>query len=565
MEYHRRSYFLLLISFTLFALASCNNGSTNNGVVTNPEQMDEQAGKTLEQALTYALEHKGKVDDSITLQMPAIVKAFYDDNKFAVIWSHKENWDPLGDSLYRYIETAELQGLFPDEYHFKNLRSLKHKLDTDSLKRMDAALWARADLMLTDGFMHLIKDLKQGRLQIDSLNLTKDSLMADKFYIKNLKAVLEKKQLAAVLQSLEPKHRGYWELKKGIRSFLDSMDRRTYTYVTYPYKDSTDSLRFVKVLQKRLSESGCIEMSSKRPDSAALLTAIKKIQRQKGLTADGKVTASLIRNINISDAERFKRIAITLDRYKQLPEKMPERYIWVNLAGYYLQVWDHDTLALESRTIVGKPATRTPVLNSTITDMVTYPTWTVPSSIIAKEMLPGLKRNPGYLARRGLKLLNGKGQHIDPSAINWSKYSKGIPFRIQQGSGDGNALGIFKFNFNNKYSVYLHDTNQRYLFKNAARALSHGCVRVQEWEKLAFYIARTDSMNASRGDSLRYTTDSIKNWIAAKSNRRMEVKTKIPLFIRYFSCEGKNGKVKFYDDIYGEDKAMREKYFAGNR
>jgi L,D-transpeptidase YcbB len=565
MEYHKSPYYFFALVFTLLVVASCSNSGKDGGMVTSPEKMDKEAGQSIETLLDAAVQNKGKVDDSISLLMTPIVKAFYKENNYGVVWSHKENWNQLGDSLYKFIETAELQGLFPKDYHFKNLQSLKRKLDTDSLKRMDAVLWAKADLMLTDGFMHLIKDLKQGRLQSDSLTMRQDSVIADNFYIKHLKEVQDKKQLSSVLQRLEPVHKGYWELKKGIRSFLDSMDRRTYTYVTYPYKDSADSIRFIKVLQKRLNESGCIEMGTKRPDSVTLLSAVKKFQKQKGLAADGKITASLIRNVNISDAERFKRIAITLDRYKQLPEKMPERYIWVNLPGYYLQVWDHDTLALESRTIVGKPLTRTPELSSTITDMVTYPTWTVPTSIIAKEMLPGLKRNPGYLSRRGLKLLNGKGESINPASINWSKYSKGIPFRIQQGSGDGNALGIFKFNFNNKHSVYLHDTNQRYLFKNAARALSHGCVRVQEWEKLAFYIARADSMIAPRGDSLRYTTDSIKSWIAVKSHRRMDVKVKIPLFIRYFSCEGKNGKVKFYDDIYGEDKIMREKYFADNR
>ena len=194
--------------------------------------------------------------------------------------------------------------------------------------------------------------------------------------------------------------------------------------------------------------------------------------------------------------------------------------------------------------------------------MVTYPTWTVPSSIIAKSFLPKLKNNPNYLSRLGLKLMNGKGETINAGNINWSKYSKGIPFKIMQNSGDNNALGVMKFNFNNPFAVYLHDTNQRYLFKNASRALSHGCVRVQEWEKLAFYIARNDSINSHKGDSLRYTTDSIRNWLANKEHRRMDVKNKIPLFIRYFSCEGKNGKVVFYDDIYGEDKTLREKYFA---
>jgi murein L,D-transpeptidase YcbB/YkuD len=342
------------------------------------------------------------------------------------------------------------------------------------------------------------------------------------------------------------------------------MDRRTYTYVAYPYKkgDVKDSTFFIKNLQKRLQESGAISASSKITDSTQLNEAIKKYQKQKGIKADGKVSASIIKTMNTSDAEKFKRVAITLDRYKQLPAKMPEKYIWVNLPGYYLWVIDHDTIVMESKIICGKPDTRTPLLNSVITDMVTYPTWTIPTSIILKSLLPKLKNNPGYLNRLGYKLVGKGGKTISPYDVSWAKYNKGIPYSIQQGSGDNNALGIFKFNFNNPYAVYLHDTNQRYLFKNSARALSHGCVRVQDWEKLAFYIARNDSMNLKATDTLRYNTDSIKNWIAQKEKHRIDVKNKIPIYIRYFSCEGKGGKIKFYDDIYGEDKVLREKYFA---
>ena len=273
------------------------------------------------------------------------------------------------------------------------------------------------------------------------------------------------------------------------------------------------------------------------------------------------MTTGLIKILNVNDAERFKRIAITLDKYKQIPEKMPEKYIWVNIPGYYLQVWDNDTLALESKVIVGKPETRTPLLTSKITDMVTFPTWTVPNSIIVKQYLPKLKNNPNYLSRLGLRLVNGKGETISGGSVNWTRYSKGIPYRVMQGSGNDNALGVYKFNFDNPYAVYLHDTNQRYLFKNASRALSHGCVRVQEWEKLAFYINRNDSLNLRQGDTLKYTTDSIKNWIAQKEMKRLVVKQQIPLYIRYFSCEGKGGKINFFDDIYGEDKILREKYF----
>ena len=86
-----------------------------------------------------------------------------------------------------------------------------------------------------------------------------------------------------------------------------------------------------------------------------------------------------------------------------------------------------------------------------------------------------------------------KGDEIDPYTVDWTKYKKGIPYKVVQGSGDENALGILKFNFPNKYAVYLHDTNQRYLFARNIRSLSHGCVRVQEWEKLAYNIVRYDN------------------------------------------------------------------------
>ena len=194
--------------------------------------------------------------------------------------------------------------------------------------------------------------------------------------------------------------------------------------------------------------------------------------------------------------------------------------------------------------------------------MVLYPTWTVPTSIIKKDMLPGLKKNSAYLAKKGLYLLNSKGEQVDAASIDWAKYNKGIPFLIQQGSGDDNALGVIKFNFDNPYSVYLHDTNQRYLFKNSVRSLSHGCVRVQEWQKLANFIVRNDSLKWKKTELMPYNTDSIMSWISQKQKHSISVKNKIPLFIRYFSCEAVNGSIKFYDDIYGEDKALKQQFFA---
>ena len=565
MSYALNQYRYYAICIVFLAL-SCNNHSSNQdkNIITNPNAMNKEVAYQIEEALKRASGNSGKTDDSSLIVLYHIVEQFYKKNDYSPIWCSAEKWQPIADSLYRFIQYAENEGLFPNDYHYNLLKVLKDTLDKDSLARMNVQFWTKAELLLTDGFMHIIKDLKQGRLQPDSLSLNKDSLLVDKFFIATLNNLLEKNDFSGLFVSLQPKHKNYWELKKGIKKFVDSMDRRVFTHIIYPFKrgDVKDSLYFIKLLQKRLTESNCMTPGKKIPDSADLSNAIKKYQVQKGLKADGKYGKNLIAALNSNDAEKFKRIAITLDRYKQLPAKMPDKYIWVNLPGYYLKLIDADTVVFESKVICGKPETRTPLLTSEISDIITYPTWTVPTSIIVKQYLPRLKNNPNYISRLGLKLLNSKGETINPGSVNWSKYSRGIPYRVVQGSGDNNSLGVIKFNFDNPYAVYLHDTNQRYLFKNASRALSHGCVRVQEWEKLAYYIAGNDSILSKRTDSLKYTADSIKNWIANKERHMIDVKNHIPLYIRYFSCEGKKGEVKFYEDIYGEDKQLMEKYFA---
>ena len=565
MSYAPSQYRYYAIGLIFLAL-SCNNRNSNNdkNLITNPNAMNKEVADQIEEALNKASENSGKIDDSTQITLYNIVDQFYKKNDYKPVWSNAEKWQPLADSLYGFIKYAENEGLFPNDYHYNILKVLKDTLDKDSVARMNVKFWKKAELMLTDGFMQLIKDLKQGRLQPDSLSLNKDSVLVDKFFIATLNTLLEKNDFSGLLVSLQPKHKNYWELKKGIKKFVDSMDRRIFTHIVYPFKrgDVNDSLYFIRLLQKRLTESNCMASEKKLPDSATLAIGIKKYQAQKGLKADGKYGKNIIAALNSNDVEKFKRIAITLDRYKQLPVKMPDKYIWVNLPGYYLHLINADTVVFESKVICGKPETRTPLLTSEISDIITYPTWTVPTSIIVKQYLPKLKNNPNYISRMGLKLINNKGETVNPASVNWSKYSRGIPYKVVQGSGDNNSLGVIKFNFDNPYAVYLHDTNQRYLFKNASRALSHGCVRVQEWEKLAYYIAINDSILSKSRDSLKYTADSIKNWIAQKERHYIDVKNHIPLYIRYFSCEGKNGEVKFYEDIYGEDRQLMEKYFA---
>lgn len=441
-------------------------------------------------------------------------------------------------------------GLFPDDYYYARLTGLRNLLnDTSSSKNLDAALWAYCDLLFSSAFVQIVKDLKVGRLLPDSV-IAKDSTLTPDFFASQLRYFQQRED--SVFERLEPVHSGYRKLKAALPDFLDSADFRNYTFIT-----TRDSLKIPGLVYKRLQEEDS-SLTGNSPDSLQIAAAVRKYQKKKELKADGKISSSLISRLNNTDKQRFIRIAMNLDRYKLLTP-LPEQYLWVNIPSYYLQLIQADTVVLKSRVVVGKPKTKTPVITSAISDMITYPKWTIPESIIKKEILPGLKKDAGYTIRKGYSLIDKDGNEVNPYEVQWSKYQTGIPYKVVQGSGDDNALGVLKFNFPNKYSVYLHDTNQRYLFSSKNRALSHGCVRVQAWNELAQFILRNDSLNSSNAVPI----DSMQSWLAAKQKRYIPVRKPIPLFIRYFTCDtNSEGKLVFYDDIYEEDKRIREKIFA---
>ncbi len=549
------------ISLCLFVLGACNDKNKNgDNIARTPQELQRKATDLIQELTGKAIANNGQLADStVTLSQVRIAKLLYEKTSFEPFWCKKEEWLPEGDSLFNFIEYSQLFGLFPEDYHFSQLKTIREKFIADSFAksdRKDAALWSQADLMLTDAFVQIVKDIKLGRLPQDSITLRKDSVLSDDFYRQQF-TMLKESGIAKVVQSLEPSHWGYHLLKAGIKKFLDSADYKEFTVVPYPVKGIA---KFNKALQKRLYEGGFIAYDSVSADSTQLAEAIKKFQQKKGIAVDGRAGEGTVRMLNVNDREKFIRVAISMDKYKMLPETMPSKYIWVNVSANFLEVVDKNEIKLTSKVICGKSKTRTPVLTSNITELITYPQWVPPPSIVSKEILPAVKRNPGYLARKGFSLVDSKGNQVDPYSVDWSKYSKGIPYRIVQGSGDANALGIMKFVFSNKYSVYLHDTNQRYLFANAMRSLSHGCVRVQEWEKLANYILRNDSLNETSGGYTRI--DSVKTWLQQKKKKSIVVRNKIPVYIRYITCEGRNGNIVFYDDVYAEDKFLREKYFA---
>ncbi len=555
MNNHRftgRRYVFLLLTMVYVA---CNNENKpkEQDIVEQPAAFEVRVSDNLKSTLGFILDNKGRLNDSVILQRDALVNLFYTNNEFKPLWCDKENWLPAGNALLSFIENAKEYGLFPSDYHYKPLNSIRNAFVTDSVARKNAALWARADLMMTDAFVQLARHLKQGRLPYDSVTLRTDSILGDDFYRGVWDRVQQSGSVTSTLRQLEPHEKAYDSLKTGLKFFLDSVGTfKRYTYLPFPFKDSVE---FFKLLQKRLFESDLVTSPSEPIDTATWRQVLRGFQEREGLKVTGRINENTILKLNNTDWEKFKRIAITLDRYKLLPDSMPETYVWVNIPAFMLRVYNSDTVVLESRVIVGQPRTRTPLLTSQISNFITYPQWTVPTSIIFKEMLPQIKHNIAYLTKQNLMVVDNNDSIIDPARIDWTKMNKNhFPYKLRQRQGDDNSLGVLKFNFPNKYSVYLHDTNARWLFSKSGRALSHGCVRVKEFEKLADFLVRNDT--------IRYHPDTLHNWIRREEKHVVSGFQRTPIFIRYFTCEGKNGGVKFYDDIYGEDKILQERYFA---
>lgn len=497
-------------------------------------------------------------DYSIKILSASILIEYYRDNRFEPAWIRKDTITPRMDSMIRLIQDARAVGLFPEHYHLRELSLASDSIRVDTLRtgiRNDPRALAHIDGLLTDAFLTMARHIHRGHLSLDSL--AREEGFNPTIYMEALSRATTTQNPRSILESFEPQKIGYQALKKALPNFLRrARFDKQYTYVAYPFQDS---LEFIRSLVKRFQEDRYIEDSITSIDSASLARTIKKVQVARGLTVDGKYGRQLVSSLNNNDAEKFLAAAINMDRYRMETDTLPHRYLLVNLPAFELHVMDHDTIRLESRVIIGKPKTPTPLLVSRMNQIIVYPTWTIPASIIADEILPALKRDPGYLARKGYNLYDYQGNEVDPYYVNWSKYKKGIPYKIVQGEGIGNALGIMKFNFPNEHSVYLHDTNQRGLFQNENRSLSHGCVRVQNWTGLYRYIIQQDSIKALENNSAFTRSDSIAAWLKQKRKRVITIKDPLPIYFRYYTAAGKEGKLEIYQDVYGLDEPFRSR------
>jgi murein L,D-transpeptidase YcbB/YkuD len=542
---------IFIVSLLISSIISCKS---NNKSETTSTKLVATEIKTL---FDNQKEPKNSIEDSSLLTTPNETIAAYKDANYEPLWIKDEGLTNNGQTLINFIRNVRSYGLIPEAYNLQKITSQYNKLQLDSLwenERKNPKNWARIDILLTDAFLSITRNLDRGYIPLDSLS--KDATYSAAKYKEALINTGKTDNLLQILESFEPKSKSYQDLKKLLPNFLSAADfSKKYTFIDYPI---TNKNKFVAQIIKRSKEENLLPNDVTNLDSIELSNLVKRIQEKKNLEIDGKYGRQLILALNDTDSEKFLKIVINMDRLRRNREEYPNRYLWVNLPSFYLQVFENGETKIESKVIIGKPNTRTPLITSKINQITTYPTWTIPTSIISKEILPNIKKNNNYLNRKGYSIFDASGQKVNPDSVNWSSYEKGIPFKVVQPGGDANSLGIMKFNFPNKYSVYLHDTNQRSLFNNSFRSLSHGCVRVQNWDSLYQYIILSDK-RANDDDiaSNGVLVDSVKTWLNAKKRRTVSIVNELPIYIRYYTAASKNGKIEFYEDVYGEDNKIR--------
>jgi murein L,D-transpeptidase YcbB/YkuD len=252
----------------------------------------------------------------------------------------------------------------------------------------------------------------------------------------------------------------------------------------------------------------------------------------------------------------FRRVAVNLERLRwENAGADTAEYALVNIPAFRLQLIKDGKVVQTHRVVVGKPETPTPTLSSRLIVFVTAPDWRVPYSIAAREMLPQLQDDPSFLYDNHYRLYDYRNRLVNPWHVRWSTITpENFPYTIKQTAGRHNALGNIVFYFPNQHTVFLHDTPARSLFQKSQRALSHGCVRVEQPLALAAYLLKRENQQAAM--------PIVSRSIAQRDKCRFDLARGLPIRIRYYTCEASKEQLRFYADVYCLDEPILAALFG---
>jgi murein L,D-transpeptidase YcbB/YkuD len=286
------------------------------------------------------------------------------------------------------------------------------------------------------------------------------------------------------------------------------------------------------------------------PFDETLTEAVKRFQVRHGLAATSTVTPRTLAALNVSVHKRVRQLEASLERLENMNFPFGQRYVVVNLPATFAEAVENDVVVRRYRVIVGKTEKPSPTLTAEITGVVLNPTWTVPSSIAKTEISAHMRKDPSYLSRMHMEVLDGHDRPIDPASVDWSG-THAPNFTVRQQDGAWNALGAVKIDMPNPYSVYMHDTNQRNLFSDDYRFDSHGCSRVDNVRDLATWLLSEEMSKWNRA--------AIDAAIATGVHEEIALPKKVPVAWIYLTgWMTRDQTIQFRNDIYDQDEQLLE-------
>ncbi|UNZ51262.1 L,D-transpeptidase family protein [Agrobacterium tumefaciens] len=302
----------------------------------------------------------------------------------------------------------------------------------------------------------------------------------------------------------------------------------------------------VQALRQRLMVSGDLprEAGISSAFDSYVDGALKRFQARHGLPADGVSGEYTTKALNVSAQIRLAQLQTNLVRIQSMSGDLGQRHLMVNIPAAAIEAVENERVVLRNTAVVGRASRPTHVINSKIYEVILNPYWTAPRSIVEKDIVPLMQKDPTYLERNNIRLIDGKGQEVSPTAVDWFA-PKAPNLMFRQDPGKINAMSSTKINFHNPNNEYMHDTPQQGLFNKLMRFESSGCVRVQNVRDLTSWLLR---------DTPGWSRQEMERVIATRVNTPIKLAQEVPVYFVYITAwSAKDGVVQFRDDIYEKD------------
>ena len=493
-----------------------------NAAPTAPAAAAADAGADPDAVIAQQLHGlaNGKFDTVLgNADVRATVDAFYSGRNYAPIWLTAGSPNTRAQAAIDYLRHVDADGLNPADYPIP-----------DFAGATDPASQAQSEIRLTASVITYAHHASIGRVHWTRVSgdISYDQKAADPADV--LGAMVSAPDVATVLNAYEPHDPAYVALKGKLAEIRAGKDSARPAIPDGPAPKFGAKDARVPALRERVGLTGDGAIYDK-----TLADAVKNFQQEHGQKPTGLLTQATLDTLNGRDADRIADIIVAnLERWRWMPHDLGSTYVIVNLPDFTLRVIDNGKLDWTTKIVDGKPSTPTPIMSAEMKTITVNPTWNVPPSIVANEYLPLLRQDSTILARMGLNVTRNPDGTI----------------HVAQPPGPNNALGQIRFNFPNKFLVYQHNSNQKYLFSNTMRAASHGCMRVEDPAKYAEVLLAI----TRPGDG--YTADRVRRMFGVNENE-IKFNNPMPVHLTYQTAfVDDSGKLQFRDDIYGRDKDL---------